>query len=408
MLTTAWIATRQHTLDAVVRETAGLEEKIATELARRPQPTPATAPSASTATGPIDWRSMTKLLARLEKGISPAELLKFEHFQKQLADITDSGLIAAFDEIRSLQLDPGETALLEEAIIEPLIEKNPKLALETFADRTLSEPDGVGWFMSIALGEWAKSDTAAASAWLDARIAEGMFDSKTLDGGSEARLEFESALAETLLASDPQSLTRRIAALPADQRFAVLEQLSFTDFGEAAQQNYLDLIRGQIPPDEQAAALAGLAGELAVAEDYAAVDRLLDQANASPTEREVATSIAATSSIAEIADERTLTLTDLDPMRAWLTGHAPESVERLTGQAVANATQNGSRFGFSEAETIIRECHQRSGNDQLIEGFLESFSLGDGLEQALPLAALIKDDSRREELIAKLRTRSDP
>ncbi|MCF7733387.1 MAG: hypothetical protein K9N23_16980 [Akkermansiaceae bacterium] len=72
---------------------------------------------------------------------------------------------------------------------------------------------GIKWHLPNALREWAKQDPAKAGAWLDQQIAAGKFASKTLDGSSQFRTQFESVMSGVLFPSDPDAAGRRRAPL---------------------------------------------------------------------------------------------------------------------------------------------------------------------------------------------------
>jgi len=307
------------------------------------------------------------------------------------------------DEVQAMGLGKDETARLEEMLITPLIESDPQLALKKFADRIQSDPDGVGWELSTALGEWANADPTSATRWLDEQIAAGLFDSKTLDGNSETRLEFEAVLIGELLDENPTSAAKRIVALPEDQRREALQQISFTDLDASGQQAYTALLRDLIPASERADSFSYVVEDLVIDGGFAAVDEFLENVDASAAERGIWATQAATSQILEISDERAVTRGDLEEMRTWLAKHAPDAVDKMTGRALADATQDGSELEYAEAARLAGEYYKSSGNDQVIVAFLESFAAHSNLEEALPMADLITDRKRREEILSQIR-----
>ncbi|MEI6494344.1 MAG: hypothetical protein WCO94_17495 [Verrucomicrobiota bacterium] len=95
--------------------------------------------------------------------------------------------------------------MLEQMLIGPLIEKDPEYALTHFIDCLQDEQSGIKWHLPNALREWAKQDPAKANAWLDQQIAAGKFDSRTLDGKSQFRMQFEGVMLGILFPSDPDA-----------------------------------------------------------------------------------------------------------------------------------------------------------------------------------------------------------
>ena len=356
------------------------------------------------ASGAIDWKDFSARLLGLddEGGGAADDLRAMADIQKRISEMTRDELIAALAEIASLDMDAEEKASLEEMLMEPLIEKDPQYALEKFADRIKDDDDSVGWQLSSALTGWAKKDPAAATRWMDAQIAAGLFDSKSLDGHSQTRLEFEAALVGQLLGSDPAAAQNRIAALPEDQRREALEQISFSELSPAEQKLYAEMIRGFVPQDERAGSFTHVISELIPDGGYERVSSFLDDIQATPEEREVSAREAANARFEEIATDRAITGTDVDAMRKWLESEAPGTVDRVTGEALGDAAQEDGEFGFEQASALALEYHRKSGNDDVLVSFLESFAARSNLEQALHLADKISDPKRRQEIIESL------
>lgn len=378
----------------------------------RSSPTPGVARTASAraakpklpaADEPIDWKNLSGRVVEMQEGGGAGSIREMMSLQKRMANMSKEELVAALAEIAALELDPEARASLEEMLIEPLIDKDPELALATFADRIGNDDDSVGWHLSSALGAWAKSDPAAAAAWFDRQIAAGVFESKSLDGQSESRLEFEAALVGALLASDIAAAGQRIAALPEDQRREALEQISFSELSPAGQKAYAELVRGLVPQDERAGSFTHVIADLIPEGGYARVGEFLDNIQATPEERAVSAREAATSQLEEIAGDRAVTRADVEAMREWLDRQAPGTADRVTGEALANAAQEDGEFGFAEASKLALQYHRSSGNDDVLVAFLESYAARSNLEEAISLADHISDPKRREEVLKRLK-----
>jgi hypothetical protein len=356
----------------------------------------------STASEPIAWKNLAVRMAEMRKGGGMSDMRELMRVRKQLADMSKEEILAALAEIAALGLEPDARKMLEDVLVGPLIERDPELALATFGGRIANDPDGAGSQLSAALGAWAKKDLAAATAWFDRQLADGLFESKTLNGQSQARMEFEAALVGNLLPSDMAAAAQRIAALPEEQRRVALERISFSELSPAGQKAYAELVRGLVPQDLRAGSFTHVIAELIPDGGYAKVGGFLDDIAATPEERAVSAREAANAQLEEIAGERALTREDVDAMREWLTSQAPGTVDRVTGEALADAAQAGGEFGFTEAAKLALEYHRSSGNDDVLVAFLESFAARSNLEEALPLAEMILDAQRREELLKRL------
>lgn len=350
---------------------------------------------------PLDWQEVARKLKEVQaRGLGdPRSALAMK---KRLSAMSTDELLAALAEVASLGLDPEQRAELEEMLVEPLIEKDPELALKTFASRLQDDDDGVAWQLSSAFGEWLKKDRGAALAWFDSQIAAGLFESKSLDGQSQARLEFEAALLGGLLGSDLSLAGQRIAALPEDQRREALEQIPFSELSPQAQRDYAALVRDLIPQDERDGSFSHVISSLVPDGGYEKVDAFLDSIQATPEERAVSAREAANSQLQTIAEDRAVTRDDVETMRRWLDQQAPGTKDRVTGEALADAAQDGGEFTFAEASKLALEYNRNSGNDDVLVAFLESFAARSNLEAALPLVNKISDPKRRQEILDEL------
>jgi hypothetical protein len=352
---------------------------------------------------PLDWKNLGSRMVAAQQKDTATEDAVLESFKQRLVKMTATELFAALDQISTLGLEAEAKAMLEEALVEALIKQDPARTVVKFADRIQDESDGVGWQLAGALSEWAKRDLAAATAWFDQEITAGRFESKSLDGQSEVRLDFEAALLNQLLGSAPKAAAARLAALPEGQRRTALEQINTAEMSLSGQQVYMDLLRKLVPQDERGDALSHLISEVVPDGNYPKITQFLNLIQATPEERTVATRAAVGNQLEEISGERAVTKNDLETMRTWLKQQAPTAVDRLTGEALGQAIQNGGDFDFTQAAALVSEYHQSSGNDDLITGFLTTATADGTNKQAIALAEKIKDSKRREEALANLK-----
>ncbi len=351
----------------------------------------------------IDWRAVSRKMGNPGgTGLLP-NLRMTADLHGKIGSMDVSGLLAALDEIASLDIGDAERGELEAMIFEPLVEQDPALALQKFADRIGDDDDAIGWQLSSAMAEWAKRDPAAAAAWFDQQIASGGFEAKSLDGRSQARLEFEGALVAELLASDASAAAARIAALPEDQRREALEQISFSELDPAAMSAYTGLVRGLVPQDERAGSFTHVISDLVQNSGFDEVDRFLDLVKATPEERAVSAREAANARFEEIANERPITRKDVDEMRSWIEKQSPGSADRVTGEALGDAAQDGGNFDFDAASELALEYHRKSSGDDVLMAFLESFAARSNEEQAIHLAQHIRDAEKRKKIMEELK-----
>lgn len=353
----------------------------------------------------IDWRylSAQALLAEKRNNADEVDDVALESLRERLSEMTREELLTALDEIAALGLDPAARAKLEALFVEPLVEKDPEAALARFAGAIRDDPDGVGSELSPALQAWAKLDLTAATAWFDLAIATGVFESKTLDGRSDARLEFEATLGGVLLATDPAAAGRRIEALPEDQRAEALQQITVADLDPSGQKQYIDLTRSLLPEDEREGPFASAFCELVPDGDYAKAATFLDGVQATPEERAIAAGFAANNRLDEISQNRDVTRDDVAATREWLSRQAPATANRLMGEALAQAASEGGDKAFAKLAEIVLEVHASSGNDEMLAAFLDGAGPSAHPEQARILAGKINDPQRREEILESLK-----
>lgn len=399
-----WNFSQHPSASELATQSQALQQKISTAQKTR---TP-TATNEKLKTGlkstdhPLDWKNLALRMAAAQQNDSATADAALDSFEQRLAKMTTPELLAALDEVSALGLEAEAKSLLEEALVEALIQQDPAKALVKFTDRIQDESDGVGWQLAGALSEWAKQDLTAATAWLDREITAGRFESKSLDGQSETRLEFEAALLDPLLASAPKAAAARLAALPESQRRTTLEQIDTTEISLASQQTYMDLLRTLVPQDERSDALSHLISGMIPAGSYPKITEFLDRIQATPEERSVATRAAAGNQLEQIASERPVTKNDLETMRTWLKRQSPAAVDLMTGEALGQAIQEDGEFDFNQAAALVTDYHQNSGNDDLITGFLTTSAADKTNEKATALAGKIQDPKRRQEALANL------
>lgn len=354
--------------------------------------------ASGTRPGSVDWKGLAAVIASPDSS-GKMGLKSMLDLQHRIAGMSKEELVAALDEIASLELPEEERSSLEEMILSALVKQDPQYALERFADRIESEPDTIGWQLSSALGEWAKKDLAGAKAWFDKQIAAGKFESKSLDGRSEMRSQFESELMESLLSSDLGEAGRRLSDLPEDQRREVLQQLSFAELSEAEQRAYADLVRQMVPTDEREGSFAHIASELAESGSIEKVGAFLDSVNASPEERSAAAMQTAESKFSELGLNGEVTTADINRMKTWLDGQSPGQTDSIIGKALAEASQEGGKFGFAEASELAMAYQKSSGNDDVLVAFLRSYSARSNLDEARHLAGMISNEQVRNNIL---------
>jgi hypothetical protein len=399
-----WLAIQHQAITTLEQQSAALRKSIAAHSsdasAESPNTKPADPTKAANAKVPIDWKKLAAQLTEIRQPGGTGDMRTMMRFRQRLQAMSKQELIAALDEIATLDFPTETRHMLEQMIILPLVEKDPELALTRFIHRL--GDSSLTWQFSLAMQKWAKKDPAAASAWFDQQIAAGKFDSKALDGRSQTRIQFEKNLIHVLLSTDLEAAGRRLAAMPEGGRDAVLTQISPQPLKNEEQLAFATLVREQVSKEKQAQTLAQQASRLVGKEGYAKVTEFLDRIQATPAERSASVEKAAESSIQTIFHQSKITREDIDTLREWVNAQAPGSTARVTGRALAYALQGSHKLEFSEAAELAAQYHDASDNDDVLYSFLNGWGVRQNKEQARILAGKISDAKRREEILQNL------
>ncbi|TAG06890.1 MAG: RNA polymerase sigma factor, partial [Verrucomicrobia bacterium] len=366
----ALIATQHHSISKLERQSSVLQKAInarsSSSLAGFSADKRTSAAKTETDNEAFDWKKIAELFRQQNRIVSPGDRIRMEKLQQRFRAMSEVQLNAALDEIAALDLPKSYRDLLESIFINMLIEKYPQFALNKYIDRAQGSDSWIQFELAMAMGEWAKKDSASAIAWFDEQIASGKFDSKSLDGKSRARLEFEGRIFSSLLNSDPDAAKRRLNSLPEDQQNEVLSKAITGYINEENQIAFAELVRNRIQDKHQVnSVLSQHASFLVRGENgYQKVSAYLERIQATPSERGACLQQAVESQFQMITQQKKVTREDLDTMREWVTSQAPESTADITGKALASAINPMSNLNFSEAANLALEYNSASGNDE--------------------------------------------
>jgi hypothetical protein len=320
--------------------------------------------------------------------------------QRKIMAMSAAEINAALEEIAALDLDKQSRAQLEQMLIGLLVQKEPQLVLERYFDKMDDPNSGMSWQLAGAFQQWLGKDSAAAAAWFDARIAEGKFESKSLDGKSQGRLRFEAALVSSLLASDPAAAGQRIALLPADQRRDLFQQGMFMNLKPGSEKAFANLIREHVPDSQRGAALASATGMMVHQGGYEKVGEYLDGIEATPAERKAVASQTASSKLQTLSHQGTIDRAAIDEMRGWLSKQSPDDVDRITGESLANLWNPGEKW--EDHAKLVSELHAEGASDELLVSFLGGHQVSQHRDAAIQMALKIEDEAQRERVLQRL------
>jgi len=397
----SWLTTQQHSISILENESVRLRKSIAAaRTAQADTDSKSTAKSTSAKSkDTMDWKKISQSMLEMQNNNGMGDMREMIRLHQHIQTMEKEELVAALDEIDSLDLTSEARAALEQMLIGPLIEKDPELALNRFSNRLQkNDQGGLSWQLGDALSKWAKKEPDRASAWLDQQIAAGNFDSKTLDGKSQTRIQFEGRLISILLGSDFGSAAHRLADLPEDQRTEALQSTGGGQIKEENQKAYADLVRTQIPENERNGIISRFAANL-VSKGYPEVTAYLDRISASPEERKASVEQAAVSNIQRSGRQKTISSEDIDSMRKWAETQSPGSADAVTGKALASASRRNGKSTFADTAALAAQYHDKSGNDEVLVNFLGGWEAREHKEESAKLAEKISDPKRREEIL---------
>ena len=344
----------------------------------------------------IDWMKFAGMQDR-RGGIS--DMRAMLKMQESLFALSTDELLAGLEEIASLDLPDRKKEQLVQAVIGVLAQKDPELTLDRFADRLRDGDGGMTWQLSEAFNRWIDKDGAAATAWMDRQIDAGTFESKSLDGRSDSRRNFEAALLSHLVSTDPAAAADRLAAIPEDQRESIFTQGRFSQLKPGNEKAMADLIRGSLPEAQQAGTLASISGQVFHQGGLEGTGDFLAEIEASPDER----SAIVNSALNMQLDRDPEAAADIEATRAWIEKQAPDHLERLTGQQLGRMTRSRD---FSEMAAKALEYQQASGSDDVLVGFIESRPSG-SYEEMTELTEKITDPELRERVSSQFFKKSN-
>jgi RNA polymerase sigma factor (sigma-70 family) len=403
----AWVGSQRASISKIEEDTVAVQKQIDAAdsklmLAASQTPKPTTANPSGGGGSSIEWNEFVENFAKMR---ASRDRGPYDTIERTLQSMTEEELVAELEVVRALDVPPMYHGMLEGMVMTPLIQKAPHLALNRFMDHPSMDSDN--WHgPNDVLKKWVMSEPEEASAWLDAHIADGKFDSKSLDGKNQLRILFERTVTGVLLESDPEAAVHRVAALPENQRGDVLLSL---DPKSESQVAFANLVRQYVPEPEQARILSDAASRAVMGDGYEAATTYFNRIEATPAERKLGIESVAISQFQHLARTSGITAKDVDALREWTDSISPESTDLLTGKALGQATAGGGRNpSLPDLAELAIQYHQTSGNDDVLVGFLNNpmiylMSRGQiSREQFIEITQKVSDVTQRGEILELL------
>jgi hypothetical protein len=359
----------------------------------------------------FDWARMIQLFSGDKKDmeISMRQYLAEQEISKRAQEMTREELTAAMDQIIALTQSMGDRKAgdlimrLGNFLLPSLIRQDALFALDHF--RPLIGKGGrygsLSPTLSKALGTWAKTDAAAASAWLDRQIAAGAFASKTLKGENPERFWFETEQLGPLLKADPAQAASRLQSLEENQRREVLSRAASLDEGPG-RDAIIRLARTSLRPEESARVIRWMMPGISTMDELPRATDFITEINASPVERDACVLKAAESVLTARIYRQKERVGNVDDLRQWIAAQAPDKADTITGQLMADIVYGSDQQSFEEVVAMADRYDRETGGQEVLAALLESCDQGDTRTKSVSLAATLKDPARRAQILKHL------
>ncbi len=355
----------------------------------------------------VSWRRLGDLIAgQRDPGIfAKRELLRAD---AEIRSMTPTELLAALAEVAALDLDILARGQLDAKLIAALGEIDPPAALAYLAGA--NNHAGLPYAMQIGiLAGWSKTDLPAATRWLDAEIASGTLDDKSLDGRNYRRFRLEGGLLSALVESDLAAASARLTAIKEKHRADVLSELISClahrgiSPGDSALVGYASLVREMLPPAAQTSAIVNPISTLARQDGYQQIDRYFENSAATPAERTAGVATAMATKFEALVWHNRINPTEIDAVRQWAGIHSPETVDDATANALGSISRNGAD-AFNRAADLALHYHKITGNDLILDQFLWAGYSSENKARILSLAEKITNPAQRAKTLERFRT----
>ncbi|MDQ8189933.1 hypothetical protein [Roseibacillus persicicus] len=365
--------------------------------------TPSVLPAGTTGFLQLSDEDLRKLVQADSRG-EMSDMRTSVVFRKLLLEAKEEELCELLDRAPTLPLSADDY----ESLVENVITRLGQLAPETALNRAFSQAhyDAIlySWHLNDIFSLWSSSEPKEAVAWLDARIADGSLQPKSLTANDQTRVQFESAAFFSLLQSDTQSARGRLLSLSPDLRLQTLSAntSSFLDLQKESEFTELaTLIREALPEEQQYEVLNHMGGILAGIK-LEGTETFLNAIASSQFEVAPIALAAINERIENSRWYEPLPLeTELQSTREFIARYSPADQARVMGKTLAIRLEHEDS-DLARTLSLLEKEYQQYPDDELIDSFLThgADQLANRAESSDPaiqlLIAKIKDPTLRE------------
>lgn len=344
----------------------------------------------------IDWG---KLLVMNGDGQSQA----FNHVWRLLFDLSPEELLASLDQLAAVDVPTEKKKEWEDLLLQMLGRRDPRRVFDRFSAEVGIVRSPRSSLLHQVFARWSEQDSRAAAAWLDAQVAAGIFESKSINGLHSRLVDFESDLVRAWVNTDPASATARVSTLPEPLRSAVLKEDLLEQYRRPEDAKAIANLIRQVAGEAQAPqALADSSNMFTLMvlenrEAYESLGRLFKDIEATPEERNTVALSALSYRLLNQPKwvEREDAAACVDEMRTWALSEAPGAAGSITGNALGQLAMKR----FDEAAKLAIQYQEAGSDDSVLVTFLSLKELAQSHPaEALPLLERISDPTKREEI----------
>jgi hypothetical protein len=409
---TAWLAGITSSKQSLAARNSLLRERIqAANVSEAHPPAPSAAEprklsGQTSRTGKLssknlyEWNTLAESILLEKSGRSTVQLMEMR-LSARLSKMSIEDLLSTYDEIAASDMPRSSIKLLTNEFFQAASEKDPAQTLRHFESLLAAGDYSSANLITPAFYRWFSQEPATAMAWFDEMIAAGKLDSKRLDGENQLLTDLSGYLIESQLASDPAAALERLKSLEEDQQMEVF-RCKFQNLAPGTEQAFGEMIRRGLPANLRDNAFRIMTTRLATNLGFAKAGGFLDAIGATPDERLKLAADTALTGFESISKKyQSITPQNVQAMREWIAQQAPQDVERISGEVLAHSAKY---IGPEKPAAMVAELHAKSGSDELLATFLRNGEMKRYLpEEAMAMAAKIKDAALRERLIDQLK-----
>lgn len=343
---------------------------------------------------PVDW-------SEVENGRGSG--VDIAMFNKRVKLMSRDELATELNELAIADLSEDARHYPESTLLRELIAKDPEFALKKYIERARLVDSAYGQILPNALRSWARAEPVQAVAWFDEQVAAGLLPSDTTEQ-KVGRERFETNLMSALFSTYPDMATRRLNGIPKEELQRFLRNIS-ASIDYVGEESFVEMVRTDLPMEEQAVVVAGPVRRLMGGGDFAVVTEYMNRIQATPAERACCAIAVGHNRVRTIATQRRVTVDDLREITSWTTENAPDAVGRLTGELLAIVSLQEDQMTFAEAAANAVTLFNESGDEDILVGFLTNADSRSDSNKgpALALARKISDEKRRDEVFETLK-----